>query len=122
MSEAELKEQIAKVIADVEIEAVEPVETWIAEDECLAVVDQIHNLYLQAGYLPVGEVQLEVLGEESIKQILAIQALEVLGHEFLKSYTLDDALDGSKRVSQATIAHGEAKGQLFRVKGENEKW
>ena len=43
------------------------------------------------------------LTEETIKVILAIQALEVLGSGFLKHYTLDDALDGAKRVSKAQL-------------------
>ena len=71
-------------------------------------------LYLikQAGYLPVEPVKLEVLGDEEIK-------------EELKKYYTEEQMEMPKEiydivcgiisiVRQATNAHNEAKGQLYR--------
>ena len=56
------------------------------------------------GYLPVEPAQLEMLTQEKM--------LETLGYiKFNPAFA-----DELKRISQATVAHNEAKGQLYRAK------
>ena len=68
--------------------------------------DDIAESVKHAGYLPVQEVQLEVLtfNQEQILGLIPAQAI----------LDYDKAKEVLEKVSQATNAHNEAKGQLFR--------
>ena len=109
-----LREKIARIIVESDATGFNP--RW---EECpnpdwyLGIADRILNLIPQ--YEPA---QLEVLSPEEIGNCLDL--------EIEKEYPRSDGSSvwtvNCDKVSQATIAHNEAKGQLFRVKGEDEKW
>src|SRR4030042_3701823 len=65
---------------------------------------------LVAGYLPVEPVQLEVLGDEEIFNLGFATPYKIKDPK-LDAYT-KGVIDGSK----STIAHNEAKGQLYRTR------
>ena len=73
------------------------------------VADQILNLIKEASYLLVEPVQLEVLGDEEIKETAKyVPTKEEWVIKPEHRYWQD------KAISQATITHNEAKGQLYR--------
>jgi hypothetical protein len=63
---------------------------------------------LNAGYLPVEPIKLEVLGDDEIASLLG----KCVSWEEISEMEKIDL----KRIIQATIAHTEAKGQLYRRK------
>ena len=111
MSESELREQIANIIWGREARGTNS-EGYkdivnLDKEPALQFADQILALIKDAGYLQVEPVQLEVLGDEEISTIW---------HEYNENQSWHGQLRRIRKVSQATIAHNEAKGQLFRRK------
>ena len=107
MSEAELREQIARrfyasnkaLLGDMpwsQTIAVGTASSYLAYSEA----DRILSLIKEAGYLPVEPVQLEVLEDEEIQKATGAPMV----------------LSGHRRLVQATITYNEEKGQLYRVK------
>lgn len=111
MNEVELREQIAQLLAmkhTYHTYNPNPV-NWYGlseqgQHDALADAGRILDLVKLAGYLQVEPVQLEVLGDK--KMALAFYGDEDVGGFWHR--------EGCKAVSQATIAHNEAKGQLYR--------
>jgi len=84
-------------------------------------IKEIAKEIINAGYLPVQPVQLEVLGDEEILLIRGETESLVKGYwdasegNFKQMDILDMYFNGDKAISQATIAHNEAKfGKLYR--------
>jgi len=106
VSESELREQIVRKIASIaSVDFNRLPDDYKARN--LVAADQILALIKDAGYLQVEPVQLEVLGDEEISTIW---------HEYNENQSWHGQLRRIRKVSQATIAHNEAKGQLFRRK------
>ena len=103
----ELREQIAREVGQHALNC--PWEDINDPDQDAAYrsTDFILKLIKDAGYLQVEPVQLEVLGDEEISTIW---------HEYNENQSWHGQLRRIRKVSQATIAHNEAKGQLFRRK------
>ena len=72
--------------------------------------EAIANDILEAGYLPVEPVQLEVLSDKAIIN-LAMVSRYYVGSKEEKAF-----IECVKNIIQATLAHNEAKGQLYRRK------
>lgn len=76
-------------------------------------LNQILALIKEAGYIPVELVQLEMLGDKEIRYKLE----EIQPEGFDWTDITDTEMIKFRAISQATITHNEAKGQLYRVKG-----
>jgi len=124
MTEAELREEIAKQLAWQDVRDREdyqgktPDYVWaiiLAEkidDEYFADADQFLSLIKQAGYLPVQEVQLEGLTEEEILKVKS-RTINMPGILSRQVDIRATRLDRERAISQATIAHN-SKTPLYR--------
>ena len=104
-----LREQITQIL--VEMKAYQKV---FPKGERLLIRDELTNkiLYLikKAGYFPVELVQLEGLGDKEIRYKLE----EIQPEGFDWTDITDTEMIKFRAISQAAIAHNEAKGQLYR--------
>ena len=107
-AEEKLREQVANELSYWHLTCQnEPHQT--TKERWLVRADQILNLVKEAGLLPVEPVQLEVLSDEGMKSVIK-ENIALLNHE-------ERSVELLFKVSQATVAHNEAKfGQLYRIK------
>ena len=104
MSEVEkLEEFIYVALREIEIEF----DTKITEKAL--ITDKLSQKLNIAGYLPVELAQIEVLGDEKIMRAICSNPIP-------EDRDLFRPMDVGRAISQATIVHNEAKGQLYRVK------
>ena len=96
-----------------EVEKLEEIiRTWVIEEYPIGTetfLDLAQSI-IKAGYLPVELVQLEGLGDKEIRYKLE----EIQPEGFDWTDITDTEMIKFRAISQATITHNEAKGQLYR--------